>query len=252
MSEMQNMVDSPGVMVTPVRRRIKIPPSVIDERLLPPPQVVDIEGRRALLPLLSYEAWAWYQALLYWIPGRVGWLMRQAAYRPFFQRAGKGWHVGEYASIQRVSRFQIGHRCSVGRYCVINAIGGVILGDYSGLGPFTQLITATHNFRKVKDTDLPYGAQPRVLEMAPIVIESNTWVGANCVVLPGVRIGANSVVAAGSVVFKDVPPYSMVGGSPARLIWKSSKEEYESSEGEFVLRSLVEHIQKKRERASEG
>lgn len=228
------------------RREIKVPPSVIDESLLPPPQVIEFEGRRTWGPLVGYEAWAWYQAMLYWIPGRLGWIMRRAAYGPFFLRAGKGWHVGEYASIQRVRNFQIGHKCAVGRYCVINALGGVIIGDYSGMGPFTQLITATHNFRKSKDTGhLPYGLQPRVLETAPIVIEDNTWLGAGVTVLPGVRIGSNSVVAAGSVVHKDVPSYSMVAGVPARLVWKSSREEYESGDSEFVLRSLTERFKKK-------
>ena len=222
----------------------KLPPTVIDESLLPPPKIIEFENRRDIGPLLGYEAWAWYQTIFNWIPGRLGWLIRRLAYKPFFQRAGIGWHIGEFSSIQRVNHFQIGHKCAIGRFSVINAIGGVILGDYSGMGPFVQLITATHNFRKQKDTDLPYGAQPRVLETAPIVIEPNTWIGASTIVLPGVRIGTNSVVAAGSVVHRDIPSYAMVAGVPAKVVWQKSKEEYEAGEGEFVLRSLVETIQK--------
>lgn len=224
---------------------VKLSASVIDESLLPPPSIIEMEDRREIGPLLRYELWAWYQTLFMWIPGRLGWILRRLLYRPFFGRAGQGWHIAEYSSIQRVQNFQIGHRCAVGRYDIINAIGGVILGDYSGMGPFCQLITATHNFRKQKNTGLTYGAQSRVLETAPIIIEENCWLGAGTVVLPGVRIGKNSVVAAGSTVHKDVPPYSMVGGVPARLIWKQSQEELESGDGEFVLRSLTELMAKR-------
>lgn len=52
----------------------------------------------------------------------------------------------------------------------------------------------------------------------PIVIHDNVWIGANSIILPGVRIGAGSIIAAGSVVTKDIQPYTLVGGNPARVI----------------------------------
>lgn len=55
-------------------------------------------------------------------------------------------------------------------------------------------------------------------KIAPVIIEDNCWIGANAILLPGVTIGRCSVVGAGSVVTKDVPPYSVVVGSPARVI----------------------------------
>ncbi|GIN09783.1 hexapeptide transferase [Shouchella clausii] len=51
-----------------------------------------------------------------------------------------------------------------------------------------------------------------------VVIEDNVWIGANCIILPGVTLGEGCAVAAGSIVTKDVPPYSLVGGNPAKLI----------------------------------
>lgn len=51
-----------------------------------------------------------------------------------------------------------------------------------------------------------------------IIIEDNVWIGANCIVLPGVRIGFGSVIAAGSVVTKDIPPFCVAGGNPARVL----------------------------------
>lgn len=55
-------------------------------------------------------------------------------------------------------------------------------------------------------------------KIAPVIIEDNCWIGANAIVLPGITIGRCSVVGAGSVVTKDVPPYSVVAGVPARMI----------------------------------
>jgi len=52
----------------------------------------------------------------------------------------------------------------------------------------------------------------------PIVIEDNVWIGANCIILPGVCIGNGSVIAAGSVVYKDIPPFVIAGGNPAKVI----------------------------------
>ena len=220
-------------------QEVVLPASVIDENLLPPRQVISFEQRRKLSRLAYFEAWAWYQALFYWIPGRVGWLIRRLMYRPFFQKVGRGWHIAEFCSIQPPNRFQIGHKCAVSRYAIVNAMGGVILGDYSGIGPFTQVISVTHNFRKLKDLNVPFGAQPRILETAPIIIKSNVWIGAGCVILPGVTIGPNSIVVAGSTVHKDVPPYSMAGGVPARIIRRTSREEIEEQGDEFVLRRVV-------------
>jgi maltose O-acetyltransferase len=228
-------------------RKRQMPPSVIDESLLPPIGMQDMEYRKGLRPLLSYEAWAWYQAMFYWIPGRVGWLIRRAAYRPFFQRAGEGWHIGEYASIQRVSSFQIGHKVAIGRFSVINAIGGVIIGDYSGMGPFCQINTAHHNFLKEKFSGgVPYEEQPRLLETAPVVIGKAVWLGAGVTVLPGVRIpGPATIVAAGAVVNDDLPPYSMAAGVPAKVKWQSSKEEMEAGEGPYAIASLEDRMKMK-------
>jgi acetyltransferase-like isoleucine patch superfamily enzyme len=63
------------------------------------------------------------------------------------------------------------------------------------------------------------------IEGAPIVIEDNVWLGANVVVMPGVTIGKHSVVAAGSVVTKDVPPDTIVAGVPAKVVKKLDSEE---------------------------
>jgi len=205
----------------------------IDERFLPQPKLVFMRERQSFKRLASYEAWAWFQAMTYWIPGRIGWIVRRALYGPFFQRADRAWHIAEFCSIQPPNRFQIGYRSVLSRFVVINAQGGVILGDYSGIGPFSQVITVTHQIKNLKD--VPWGEQPRILETAPVIIEPHVWVGAGCIILPGVRIGPNAVVAAGSTVTRDVPPFTLVGGVPAKVIRKLDA----IPEGEYLFGSTA-------------
>ncbi len=90
------------------------------------------------------------------------------------------------------------------------------IGDRVSFGPNVTLILASHpNNSRLKN----------VLQFPPrkIVIEDDAWLGANCVLLPGITIGTCSVVGAGAVVTKDVPPYTIVAGVPAREIRKISK-----------------------------
>ena len=135
----------------------------------------------------------------------------------------------------------LGDRVSIGKYAIIRpsniyggAIGaGLIVGDNSNIGPgayigCSGLITIgknvmmspgvsiyaeNHNF---SDTTLPMKDQGVTVEF--VNIEDDCWLASNCIILAGVTIGKGSVIAAGAVVTKDVPPYSVVAGSPAVVI----------------------------------
>jgi acetyltransferase-like isoleucine patch superfamily enzyme len=76
-----------------------------------------------------------------------------------------------------------------------------------------------HNY---EDIALPISDQG--VTTSPITIEDETWLGANCVVLPGVTIGKHCVIAAGSIVTKDIPPYSVAAGNPARVLKQYNPE----------------------------
>jgi acetyltransferase-like isoleucine patch superfamily enzyme len=115
--------------------------------------------------------------------------------------------------------------------CINNAVGDVVIGDHTRvglhntvIGPVTigshvnlaQGITITalnHNFENKSQRIDDQGVSTN-----PVVIEDDIWIGANAVVLPGVSIGHHSVVAAGAVVTKDVPPHTLVAGVPAKII----------------------------------
>ncbi|MEN5115528.1 DapH/DapD/GlmU-related protein [Brevundimonas diminuta] len=89
-------------------------------------------------------------------------------------------------------------------------LGGLDIADDVMIGPNVSLITSGHPIAP---------SQRRAgVTASPIVIERNVWIAANVTVIGGVTIGENSVVAAGSVVTKDVPANTLVGGNPAKVI----------------------------------
>jgi len=81
------------------------------------------------------------------------------------------------------------------------------------MAPRVSLYAENHNFDSI---DVPMKDQG--VATAPIIIEDDCWIAANCIILSGVRIGKGSVIAAGSVVTKDVAPYSVMGGNPAKKL----------------------------------
>ena len=108
---------------------------------------------------------------------------------------------------------RIGHDSLIGEYTVIRGQGGVTLGNRVYTSPHTQIIAVNHVF---DDPQRPFIDQGITAE--GIVIEDDVWLGSAAVVTDGVRIGQGAVVAAGAVVTHDVPPHTVVGGVPARVL----------------------------------
>lgn len=115
-----------------------------------------------------------------------------------------------------------GKNITIGRDVFINSgchfqdQGGITIGDGSLIGHNVVLATINHDLSPLKNRENHY---------APIVIEEHVWIGSNATILPGVTIGRWSVVAAGAVVRKDVPPFTVVGGVPAREIRRIDSSE---------------------------
>jgi acetyltransferase-like isoleucine patch superfamily enzyme len=115
---------------------------------------------------------------------------------PFYATGGSGTSVGRNVFINQ--------------NCTFYDLGGLDIADDVMIGPNVSLITSGHPIEP---------SQRRACVIAkPIVIERNVWIAAGAIVIGGVTVGENSVVAAGSVVTRDVPPNSLVGGNPARVI----------------------------------
>lgn len=162
---------------------------------------------------------------------RPRWYVRILA--PLYQH--RAWSAKIYHSVRMDTppyrTFSIGKNSIVESFsCINNAVGDVVIGDFSRIGihstvigPVTigshvnlaQGITVTalnHNFSS-KDKFI----DEQGVATSPIVIEDDVWIGANAVILPGVKIGRHSVIAAGAVVNRDVPPYSLAVGVPAQV-----------------------------------
>lgn len=109
--------------------------------------------------------------------------------------------------------FSIGKNSNLGDYNYVGAAGGVIIGENVLIGQRVSFHSENHVFEK---TDIPIREQGTTQQ--GIVVEDDCWLGSGVTILDGVTVHKGSVIAAGSVVTKSVPPYSVVGGVPAKLI----------------------------------
>ena len=137
-----------------------------------------------------------------------------------YMRQITGSEIDETLRIFTPFHINYGKKTTFGRDCFVNfgctflALGGITIEDDVFIGPHCVLATEYH----------PEEPTTRhSLLTKPIVVKRNAWLGANVTVLAGVTIGENAIVAAGSVVTKDVPDNMVVAGSPARVIREIKK-----------------------------
>jgi len=163
---------------------------------------------------------------------RPRWFIRILS--PLYQHRGK--HSVIHRSVRMDTppyrKFSLGDYSVIESFaCINNAVGDVIIGNYTRIGlhntiigPVTighhvnlaQGITVTALNHKFENPDIRIDEQG--ISTKPVIIGNDIWVGANAVILPGVTIGDHSVIAAGAIVTKDVPPHSLVAGVPAKVI----------------------------------
>lgn len=120
---------------------------------------------------------------------------------PFYTDFGKNIRLGKNVLIQQL--------------CTFFDRGGITVGNNVFIAPKVNLVTLNH------DID-PENRSTTTAK--PIIIHDNVWIGINSTILPGVTIGKNAIVAAGSIVTKDVEPSIIVGGNPAKFIRSIEKE----------------------------
>lgn len=107
----------------------------------------------------------------------------------------------------------IGDNCRIGRNSEIVGHLGIVIEDDVYTGPYVYITDQNHAYG---DRDLPVGAQS--MPERPVRIGAGSWIGQGATILPGVTVGRHAVVAAGAVVTRDVPDYSVVAGVPARVV----------------------------------
>lgn len=163
---------------------------------------------------------------------------------PFYHKKGRGATICRRTRMDVLpwNTFELGADSTIEDFSTINnGVGPVKIGDRTRIGLGNTIIGPViiendvrlaqnivlsglnHNY---EDVTQPIHAQG--VSTATIVVEEETWIGANCVVVAGVTIGKHCIIAGGSVVTKDIPPYSVAVGNPARVV-----KTYNHSTGEW-------------------
>jgi maltose O-acetyltransferase len=184
-----------------------------------------METRYETLPkkMLRYVALAFYYSFARHLPARLPYYgdckrLRGFACKFIFKSSGKNINVHKGASFGPGYNISIGENSDLGINANIIGIGTdgeLVLGNDVMMGPDVIIMTRGHNY---KDISLPMNRQGGFSKR--VVIEDDVWIGFRCIIMPGVTIGKGSVIGAGSVVTRDVAPYTVVGGAPARLLKK--------------------------------
>jgi maltose O-acetyltransferase len=124
---------------------------------------------------------------------------------------GEGTEIRPPLYVEYGSHLRVGHRCFANFGLVALDVAPITIGDDVQIGPNVQLLTPTHPVEPEARRDKWEAAQP-------ITIGDNVWLGGGAVVLPGVSIGADTVVGAGAVVTRDLPAGVVAVGNPARVV----------------------------------
>lgn len=141
--------------------------------------------------------------------------IRHFCARLMLDKCGSNVNIEHGAFLASGKGIEIGNNSGIGINCRV--AGPLSIGDDVMIAPGVTIVTQNH---EISDTTIPMRLQ--TAEKKKVTICDDVWIGANAIILPGVTIGRGSVVAGGAVVTKDVAPYTIVGGNPAKVI-KSRK-----------------------------
>ena len=131
--------------------------------------------------------------------------IRRVMYSNILQRVGKKVNIEKFALID--NKVTIGEYSGIGEGALLT--GSISIGDYVMMGPYVEMWTKNHRH---DNASIPMAMQGTEEEQS-IKIGNDVWIGTRAILLPGVNVGDGSIIAAGSVVVKDVPSYSIVGGA---------------------------------------
>jgi maltose O-acetyltransferase len=158
-----------------------------------------------------------YLAYLYFF--RFG-KIRSYFYTWMMKKTGENVYIFSPFRCTSPEGIEIGNEVVIANNCVMGGEGGLKIGNYVMIGNNVTILTSNHGYEKY---DIPMLRQS--IECKPTKINDDVWIGANSVILPGVLIGQGAIIGAGSIVTKDIEPYSIVAGNPARIIKKRFDDE---------------------------
>ncbi len=147
---------------------------------------------------------------------RIGNKFRVFCCKRLFRKLGGNVLIGKYAQFGDGKNIEIGTNSSIGtgtRILGIEEGGELIIGENVMMGPEVIIITSGH---KHDDIKIPMNKQG--IYISRIIIKNDVWIGMRSILLEGVTIGEGTIIGAGAVVTKDIPPYCIAGGVPAKVI----------------------------------
>lgn len=142
------------------------------------------------------------------------WSIRKAYLRLVGIKIGKGSFITKRCYMMNPWLIEVGEHSHINRECTLDARGGISIGNNVSISHGVKIMTGSH--------DIQAKHFPGIYEK--ITIHDYAWLGVGCIILKGVTIGKGAVVAAGAVVTKDIPDYSVVGGIPAHEIGKRTNQ----------------------------
>lgn len=171
--------------------------------------------------------WLWlalYYAIAYRLPGppmpagQFGHAIRRTLARKLFKVMGDRVIIGTRVEFGSGANVEIGSGSNIGRSSWI--ANDTVFGENVMTGPEIVILSYNHGTR-IDGT--PFNQQGYT-RRSPVTVRDNVWIGTRAILLPGVTIGSNAVIGAGAVVTKDVPPFTVVAGNPARVVKSLNRE----------------------------
>lgn len=168
---------------------------------------------------------------LYFFPSKISRFFQRYIVTPIicysFGKCGKDVKISTKCKFSGIENIYAGNHIVIGTEAMIMTTRAkVIMGDYVFFAPKVSVVTGDHRFDLVGKYMLNVSdADKRIEDDQDVIFEGDNWIGTGVIILKGVTVGRGSIVAAGSVVTKSIPPYAIVAGVPARIIKKRFTEE---------------------------
>ena len=142
------------------------------------------------------------------------WFVRKFYLELIGMKVGKKTEINMAFYVMAPFRVKIGNNTHINQGCILDGRGNITIGNSVSISHRVSILTGSHDVHSKTFQAL----------FSPVIIDDYVWIGINATILPGIHIGKGAVVAAGAVVTKDVPPYSIVGGIPAKTIGTRTRE----------------------------
>lgn len=136
--------------------------------------------------------------------------------------------VCKYRSQEFTPSIRIGNNCRIGANAKITAMNSIVIGDGVLTGRNVLITDNSHGTSSLQELAIP-PSERSLHSKGRVKIDDNVWLGDNVAVLPEVHIGKGCIVGAGSVVTKDIPPYCVAAGIPAKVLKKCCVEDFDSN-----------------------